>query len=84
MNKFGPSGSLKSANITLEHTMAVMPKISNEVFFELKYIFAIVLGIYGLAVWYDVGTAIRIVRDSAHLPPWVLWHTQTLLPVPDR
>jgi hypothetical protein len=38
-SKFGPSGSLKRKNITLEHRMDVIPKISNEVLFDLKYIF---------------------------------------------
>ena len=43
MSKFGPSGSLKKKNIALEHTRAVMAKIINEVFFDLKYMFVIVL-----------------------------------------
>ena len=42
-SKFGPSGSLKNKNITLEHAIDVIPKISNEVFFDLKYIFVIIL-----------------------------------------
>ena len=42
-NKFGPSGSLKNQNSILEQTMDVIPKISNEVFFDLKYIFVIIL-----------------------------------------
>lgn len=37
MSKFGPSGSLKSANIILEHAMAVIAKINREAFFDLKY-----------------------------------------------
>jgi hypothetical protein len=37
-SKFGPSGSLKRKNIALEHAMDVIPKISNEVLFDLKYI----------------------------------------------
>lgn len=36
--RFGPSGSSKKANITLEHTIAVMPEMSREVHFDLKYI----------------------------------------------
>lgn len=36
--RFGPSGSSKKKNIVREHTIAVMPKISNENFFDLKYI----------------------------------------------
>ena len=46
MSRFGPSGSLKKKNISLEHTMAVIPKIINEVFFDVKYIFVIILEIY--------------------------------------
>jgi hypothetical protein len=48
ISKFGPSGSLKSANITLEHTIDVIAKISSETFFDMKYIFVIILEIY---VW---------------------------------
>jgi hypothetical protein len=33
IKRFGPSGSLKNENITLEHTRDVIPKISSEVFF---------------------------------------------------
>lgn len=36
--RFGPSGSSKNTNITLEHTTDVTPKITNEVFLKLKYI----------------------------------------------
>jgi len=36
--RFGPSGSSKKKNIALEHAIDVIPKISNEVFFDLKYI----------------------------------------------
>ena len=39
ISKFGPSGSLKKANMALEHTRAVMAKIVSETFFDLKYIF---------------------------------------------
>jgi hypothetical protein len=42
-NKFGPSGSLKNKNIVLEHTMEVILRISKEVFFDLKYMFIIIL-----------------------------------------
>ncbi len=56
MSKFGPSGSLKSENSIFEHAMDVMPKISNEVFFDLKYIFVIVLQNLRAGDWYDVGT----------------------------
>lgn len=38
MSKFGPSGSLKNKNSILEHRIAVMPRMSNEKFFDLKYI----------------------------------------------
>lgn len=37
--RFGPSGSLKKKNITLEHTTDVIPNISSGIFFDLKYIF---------------------------------------------
>lgn len=43
MSKFGPSGSLKNENIALEHAIDVIPKIINEVFFDSKYIFVIIL-----------------------------------------
>lgn len=43
MSKFGPSGSLKSANIVREHTRDVSPRIINETFFDLKYMFVIIL-----------------------------------------
>ena len=38
MSKFGPSGSLRNEKNALEHTIAVIPNISNEVFFDLKSI----------------------------------------------
>lgn len=41
--RFGPSGSLKNENIILENAIDVIPKIRSELFFELKYIFAIIL-----------------------------------------
>jgi hypothetical protein len=34
MSRFGPSGSLKKKNSALENTMAVIPKISIETFFD--------------------------------------------------
>ena len=40
--RFGPSGSSKKKNIVLEHAIEVMPKISNETFFDFKYIFLII------------------------------------------
>ena len=46
MSKFGPSGSLKNQNIALEHAIAVIAKISNEVLFDLKFIVVIILEIY--------------------------------------
>lgn len=36
-SKFAPSGSLKNRNSIFEHTIDVIPKINNEVFFDLKY-----------------------------------------------
>lgn len=41
--RFGPSGSLKNKNSALEHTIEVMPKISREVFFDLKCMFVSIL-----------------------------------------
>jgi hypothetical protein len=38
MSRFGPSESFKNKNVVLEHRSDVMPKISSEVFFDLKYI----------------------------------------------
>lgn len=38
MSRFGPSGSLKSEKNIFEHTRAVTPRISNEVFFDMEYI----------------------------------------------
>jgi hypothetical protein len=43
MSKFGPSGSLKSENKSLEQTRDVIPKISNGVFFDLKCIWVIIV-----------------------------------------
>jgi hypothetical protein len=38
INKFGPSGSLKSANVPLEMRRDVITNISSEVFFDMKCI----------------------------------------------
>jgi hypothetical protein len=43
ISKFGPSGSLKSTNIALEQIIEVMPKIINEILFDLKYMSVIIL-----------------------------------------
>lgn len=43
MSRFGPSGSLKDKNIVLEHAIAVMPKIINEAFFDVKYMLVIII-----------------------------------------
>jgi hypothetical protein len=40
--RFGPSGSLKNTNRAREHTITVIAKISNEVFFDLKYMYVII------------------------------------------
>ena len=42
-NKFGPSGSLKSANSVLEHMSEVKPRIMSEYFFDAKSIFVGIL-----------------------------------------
>jgi len=39
ISRFGPSGSLKNANMVLEHRMAETPKIISGVLFDLKFIF---------------------------------------------
>ncbi len=36
--RFGPSGSLKNRNIAREHTRDVMPKMSKEDLFDLRFI----------------------------------------------
>lgn len=36
MSRFGPSGSLNNKNIVLEHTIDVIPKIINDVLFDMK------------------------------------------------
>jgi len=43
IKRFGPSGSLKKKNRILEQMMAVAANIINEIFFDLKYRFAILL-----------------------------------------
>ena len=43
IKRFGPSGSLKKKNSILEQMMAVAPNMINEIFFDRKYIFAILL-----------------------------------------
>ena len=40
-SKFGPSGSLNRKNKVLEHTSAVIPSVSNDVFFDVKDIVVI-------------------------------------------
>jgi len=39
ISRFGPSGSLKNANMALEHRIAMTPKIISEVLFEVRFIF---------------------------------------------
>ena len=51
IKRFGPSGSLKKKNSILEQMMAVAPKITNEIFFDLKFIFEILL-LYIKAITY--------------------------------
>ena len=40
-SKFGPSGSLNRKNNVLEHMSAVIPSVSNDVFFDVKDIVVI-------------------------------------------
>lgn len=49
--RFGPSGSSKKKNIALEHTIAVIPKITKVNFFDLKYILVIILYQIFLGMW---------------------------------
>jgi hypothetical protein len=42
-SRFGPSGSLKKINIAREHTRDVIPSMNNEIFFDLKYIYVLVI-----------------------------------------
>jgi hypothetical protein len=55
INRFGPSGSLKNANIALEHTIAVIARIISAALFDSIYI----LIIYGLGVINDVRTFLK-------------------------
>ena len=43
IKRFGPSLSLKNKNSIQEQMMAVAPNIINEIFFDLKYMFAMLL-----------------------------------------
>ena len=47
IKRLGPSVSLKKKNNVLEQRMAVAPKITNEIFFDLKFIFVVLLDIGG-------------------------------------
>jgi len=42
-SKFGPSGSLNNKKSNLEHERDIIPRISNEVFFDVKYVLTILL-----------------------------------------
>jgi len=46
IKRLGPSVSLKKKNNSLEQRIAVAPKITNEIFFDLKFIFMILLDIW--------------------------------------
>lgn len=45
IKRFGPSGSLKKKNSIRELIMAVTANIISEIFFDLKYRFAVLLSI---------------------------------------
>ncbi len=45
IKRLGPSVSLKKKNNILEQRMAVTPKITNEIFFDLKFMFMVLLDI---------------------------------------
>jgi hypothetical protein len=45
IKRLGPSVSLKKNNNIMEQRIAVAPKITNEVFFDLKFIFVVLLDI---------------------------------------
>jgi hypothetical protein len=55
-SRFGPSGSLKKRNITREHMRDVRPRVSNEVFFDLKYIPVI---IFSLRILFAIPVPVR-------------------------
>ena len=46
IKRFGPSESLKKENSILEQMMAVAANIINEMFFDLKYRFAMLLAMF--------------------------------------
>jgi hypothetical protein len=46
IKRFGPPGSLKKKNSILEQMMAVAAKIINEIFFDLKYGFVMLLPMF--------------------------------------
>jgi hypothetical protein len=46
IKRFGPSGSLKKKNNILEQMMAVAANTINEIFFDLKYRFAMLLAMF--------------------------------------
>jgi hypothetical protein len=45
-SKFGPSGSLNRKNNVLEHTSAVIPSVSNDVFVDVKDIVVMSIILY--------------------------------------
>jgi len=45
IKRFGPSGSLKKKNRILEQMMAVTPNSISELFFDLKFIVEILVGV---------------------------------------
>jgi len=50
MSRLGPSGSLKNENSALEHTRAVMPRMSSVVFFDMEFIFGSIPASFVLAL----------------------------------
>lgn len=61
MSKFEPSGSLKNANIVLEHRMDVIPRISNEIFLDLKCMFVIIGNLVGWLCGTKLEPTIKII-----------------------
>ena len=68
MSKFGPSGSLKKENIALENAMDVIPRMSSEVLFDLKYMFVIILEIHLLVVWMMLEPVYSPFRGISRIP----------------
>lgn len=70
--RFGPSGSSKNTNIVLEDKIAVRPRISNEIFFDLKFISLIIPEIVGGGSGMKFEQIYFLNRKKAIIPPAIL------------